>query len=206
VTTPREKFPPEQLPGGDPQPDHSDEIIVDFYCRYQFWLINFARILAEFPDEQIATDSGFAVLTLIIVYFDLMGKLVGEGETWDLWEGGKTEPSTNDRTKASLPFVFEELRNHPDEEKVCNLFNSQARNGIAHAGFPNGMLLDLKSENALAWGDYFQQQFVLVVNPLLFFRDIQKHLYDYVFRLRVPQNPEDIKLRLKFLRRIHKIR
>lgn len=204
ITSPLSKL-LENLPGGFAlrENDEDDRKICDFYARYKFWIFDQALGLLEADDPHIRADSGFAVITLLTPYFDVLGRLRGTSQKYTDWDSGKTktEPGSEVRIKDGLTFVFEELEHHPDKDHVCNMFYGKFRTGVAHVGFPGKVILDNDFEYPLGWGDPHKTE-KICVSPIKFYHHVVENFEAYTLRIRDPKNQDDQDLRNLFLKRI----
>lgn len=164
-------FPPsEKIPGNRikiTRKDHEDDkIIVEFYRRVRFWILDYARLFAEgyqledlSPDQRshITVNSGFALLAVLNAVFDLMGRLVGDDDLTDSlgmkkhetknftnWEAENGDwdyrPSFKLTTSIGLHYFFDDCL--PDDDLTpYEEFYIHVRSSIAHIVFPDAVVI-----------------------------------------------------------------
>jgi hypothetical protein len=248
------ELPSEKLPGNFPILDEDDRTIVRFYSKYRLWMFDYAEIFTKGTKiekidppnlNQIKQDSGFAVLTLLNSYFDVIGQLCGkdsdaidnmyrkhkpDAKKWRPWDEAteQGQPDANDnkptppcRIWYGLTFVFREhhrkhriyITRRRDWLQVCEIFYLQTRNGIAHIGFPGGILIFGPEENRLPnsykqplnWGRY-KDKLTIAINWVRWYEHLSNHFYDYILRLRSPITYDDKRLRKMFLSRVNYVK
>ncbi len=158
-----------------------DELINAFENSYLQWILRFA-------DHIIDTNgSGFAVLTLMNAYPEMIAQLHGiSGKKPDLFQQG-------------MLMIFPELKANKDEGVICTHLYSYLRNGLAHMSLTGfNIILTESIPNPLTPGEYMGS-LAIAINPRAWLNRIKSHFNLYISELR---NEENEVLRMKFVKRM----
>jgi hypothetical protein len=159
-----------------------DEQIQAFENMYTVWILPFAQKLVEMP------DSGFAVLTLLNAYPDMIAQLHGKSRKFE------------DRYKAGLLLVFPEIADR-ETDRICNHLYAYLRSGLAHMSFTSvGIMLSEDFLDPIVIRSV-PNGLLLIINPRSWFERIKRHFTDYISELRKPENHQ---LRQAFSQRFSK--
>ena len=180
----------EHLPDG---PQFVDEKIRVFEDQIRGWKLDIA-------EEAIKRngDAGFAVLDIITSYFELIGLCVeglGKKKTIRNKTGGRRQQKwgSGDYFRAGMRHVFPKLGSAKASlvERLQRAFYKDVRCGLYHQAMTrNGVLLS----GALNGPIRFQQTkkgVLILINPELLVKHIQKHLTSYIRLISKPENADE---------------
>jgi hypothetical protein len=171
-------------------PQTTDDKVLVFTDRVRGWQLDPAlRCIQNDP------HAGFAVLHIIVSYFEVVGMIEFDAGTHsDLqrangtWEGGK-------EFKAGLMSVLGELANKKQKHVrwFRNEFYQRIRNGLYHQSMVrSGISLcrQLPDPDGYRFRDLGKQGSAIVINPERFTQRLLEHLADLELRLRDPNNSQ----------------
>ena len=160
-----------------------DKIDVFFNQTLHWQLLPAKRIAKEIP------DSGFAVLHIVMSYFEKVAK-------YQAGYKGKGDSEKYFRLGFESVFPFPEELEASERERLTKLVYKQVRNGLYHLG--------LTQSRVRISGDYEEvisisiTESIIRINPLTIVNPLENHLRSYVARLKDPQERD---FREKFERR-----
>ncbi|MBN1202942.1 MAG: hypothetical protein JXJ20_13920 [Anaerolineae bacterium] len=127
-------------------------------------------------------DSGWAVLQIVLNYFEIIG----------LFKCFVKNKDSGVRFKRGVLDVFPAFRNHnPD---IADILWQDLRNGLYHAGIKGGRVVIQHTVSSEAM-TYDPSRELLIIDPHEFVRELRRHLKKYSNRLK---DPDETGLRTKF--------
>jgi hypothetical protein len=159
-----------------PLPRNLDSKITIFYEQTKGWQLDIAE-----QTVNISQHSGFAVLSIVFSYFEKIGK----------YENGYADKyESRPYFKKGFYSVFPELEKQTPivADELLNLLYDSCRCGLYHGGIT-------ESRIQITWATDFPIQFdgiqkIVIINPKLLIADLQRHLQEYVDKLRNPSNTQ----------------
>jgi hypothetical protein len=162
--------------------------IILFEDRIIWWQLAIAnRIINGKPDsngmadEDMIPDSGFAVLSILLSYFELISKFItgyiGTGQSALFFKKGVHQ-------------VFPQINSFPSEvlDGLLSTLYKDVRCGLFHSGKTNSkIVLSGELDAALA---YEAKSQMLIINPHKLAPALLHHLQAYISKLRDPANTE----------------
>ncbi len=154
---------------------------IDAFARlYKLWILEYANRLAEMP------NSGFAVLTLLNAYPEMVAQLHG------------IHVSKPELFRAGILMIFPEIRGEYEDD-ICDHLYAYLRSGLAHMG--------LTSFNIILNGDIpvpiqpgtLRGALAIIINPNEWLKRIEAHFESYINTLK---NVDEIDFRDQFSARM----
>ena len=159
-----------------------EEMIDAFDQSFRIWHLNIAHQVVKIP------DSGFAVLSLLNPYFEMIARhylgLTSE----------ESKRKTGKLHAEGVKIVFPNLANSPEiAQEVSDLLYDAVRCSVAHMGLTGtGIFLsETRYQHALTVHfDANNKVAMLGIHPPLWVKTISDHFAEYISLLRNPQNQE----------------
>ncbi|MBZ0298061.1 MAG: hypothetical protein K8L99_36240 [Anaerolineae bacterium] len=172
------------------------EKIDDFEKSFYIWNMSYMMLLANGENEKVhyeantskhpsvaayelgsmVNDSGYAVLSLINPYIEVIGRLCGKMPGQYISDG--------------ITLVLPEIMSLEEQNRnaLTDLFRKAVRNSMAHT-FRTGenIILSRDHSEIILLGTY-QGRPAISINPQSLFERVFKHFHEYVQQLRI-QNP-----------------
>jgi len=176
-------------------PLHVDDKVRIFHERTLGWQLDIADACIngrEFDGKKEGpiTHSGYAVLQIVLSYFEMMAKMrdgfVGTGKSGHYFREGVRDVAPFSKTSAPQSVV----------EDLLNILYLSGRCGLYHSGVTEGRLsLSGRIRETMRYDGVNKH---LVINPHRLVLDLRVHLKAYVDQL---QDPANVQLRENFERR-----
>lgn len=153
-----------------------DDQIQAFENMYSVWILPFAQKLVEMP------DSGFATLTLLNAYPDMIAQMHGYNDQ---------SHTAKQRYTEALEAIFPEIKNASVKDRsVSEHLYKFLRSGLAHMSFTSVGIMLSEVIGQPIWLTEFQGQQLICVNPRKWLERIEVHFREYLNVLRNPENKQ----------------
>lgn len=179
----------DELPNG---PQTLDDKIRVFEDRVLGWQLDVAE------QTLMISHSGFATLSIVASYFELIGKCIeGPGRTKIVTNSkGKKETrnwGSGDYAKAGIKDVYPELQkeNPTLVEELLRVLYGDLRCGLYHQGVTGaGVVVSGSGEGTMELMESARGDLGVRIHPEFLVQDLKTHFQEYVARLRNTANTE----------------